>query len=355
MMNLSRCLALLLRSSTRGFFVRIAGLRPGAWTGEKRMATSTSSRAGTARPGICSRGAATVLAGVLAALASALYGDPARATVTVDGDVDLGFNCFSRADTPPRYHDGGGGALFATGFTGFVHGTCGNMGNAESSADEARGEFKVNARANERTVAWASTTLSVQVTVSGPARATSVTDTFDMFVNGTTSPFLPQPLPFPNQPTSSWQACVTGNAPSLGGTVRSPGCTSGQNFGDGNAFASTETLTLTLPMHTVPGQNFSRSDPIFTVFSLQGYAFGQERPVDSVTFWGDIDMSHTALIRQTLPSGFTFTSDQGVFLTESPLNVTPVPEPGSAVLLGCGLAALSCLRRRWHAQALRPV
>ena len=56
---------------------------------------------------------------------------------------------------------------------------------------------------------------------------------------------------------------------------------------------------------------------------------------------GLVDVSHTAVLSLTLPEGLSFTSDSGVFLTQSPSEVpSAVPEPGTVGLLSTDLVGL---------------
>lgn len=50
-----------------------------------------------------------------------------------------------------------------------------------------------------------------------------------------------------------------------------------------------------------------------------------------------LDFSNTAALALALPQGFTFTSESGVFLSQQ---ASPVPEPGTWMLLGTGLIGL---------------
>jgi PEP-CTERM motif len=55
------------------------------------------------------------------------------------------------------------------------------------------------------------------------------------------------------------------------------------------------------------------------------------------------DFSNTGQISLTLPAGDSFTSNSGVFLTQSE---SAAPEPGSLMLMGLGIAALGWIRHR---------
>jgi hypothetical protein len=56
------------------------------------------------------------------------------------------------------------------------------------------------------------------------------------------------------------------------------------------------------------------------------------------------DFSNTGQMGLVLPTGVSFTSDSGLFLTQS--EGSAVPEPGSLLLVGLGIAALGCFGRR---------
>ena len=288
------------------------------------------------------------IASALVALAAGLHAEPASAFVQVSGEVTPGgFTC----GVHETYNDGGSNQLFATGHAQADprFSNCSGNGYATSTASESRGEFTALAVATPTAVARATSSLSVNVFLNGPPGVSSVTDVFDMVVSGDTSEPLPQAAPYVPAPTSYWTACITLRSPDLGGGlgVQSFGCGQfGKRAGDGSSFEETESLTATVPMHTDPGATFSKSDPIFSIFTIEGLAVGREGPSPSdpridLRVPGDIDLSHTALIRQTLPPGFSFTSDSGVFLSESPFNT---PEPATAVLFGGGLTALAYRR-----------
>jgi len=60
---------------------------------------------------------------------------------------------------------------------------------------------------------------------------------------------------------------------------------------------------------------------------------------------GTIDFGNTATISFDLPTGVTFTSQSGVFLTQSP-TADPIPEPSTILLFGTGIAGLGAWRYR---------
>ena len=88
----------------------------------------------------------------------------------------------------------------------------------------------------------------------------------------------------------------------------------------------------TTTIHSQVSVPFVISDPLrdFEIVAFLG----------STTFAGGlVDVSHTAVLGLTLPAGLSFTSDSGVFLTQSPSTV-PSPEPGTVVMLSTGLVGL---------------
>ena len=82
----------------------------------------------------------------------------------------------------------------------------------------------------------------------------------------------------------------------------------------------------TTTIHTQVSVPFVISDPLrdFEIVAFLG---------STTQAGGFVDMSHTAVLGLTLPAGLSFTSDSGVFLTQS-------PEPGTVVLLSTGLVGL---------------
>lgn len=271
----------------------------------------------------------------------ALHVDAAFPYVFAAGDV-TNRSCYR------SYSEGGSPSTFASGAVLASPGlgqAC--HGFASSSANESKGEFKAHAIAfsdSPDTVTRARTVLQTTLVLHGPQNGTQVKDTLDLVISGNTTPPLQSPAPYPNLPTGTLRPCIRANSPGLAGTIESFGC-SHPVIGGGGDFAHTESLVLNVPI--VNGQ----SDPIHLWFSVEGVAESRYSFIDPQAPWegyryftGEIDMSHTALIRQSLPDGWTFTSDSGVFLSESPFNA-PVPEPGTALLLIGGLGLLSTARR----------
>jgi MYXO-CTERM domain-containing protein len=73
----------------------------------------------------------------------------------------------------------------------------------------------------------------------------------------------------------------------------------------------------------------------------------QAELVNSCGAGTDCDYSDTGAVSLSLPDGVTYTSDSGVFLTQSA--ESSAPEPAPAALLASGFAALVFLRRRRRA------
>jgi hypothetical protein len=80
--------------------------------------------------------------------------------------------------------------------------------------------------------------------------------------------------------------------------------------------------------------------------------------LSSETVFGstDDDYSHTAALSFTLPQGVSYTSDSGVFLTQT--QPSAVPEPSAVWLLLTGVGMVEAFRRlrpsnRWNAGAIR--
>ena len=243
--------------------------------------------------------------------------------------------------TVTSYDNGGPGSAFATGTTGEVTGGgCTGFGLADSLAQVSKGVLLAKGDTNGDFVASASATINETIHLFGPTNATQVTDTYDMAIHGTTTGR------FNDASTSEWNACIV--AFSGGATFTTPDCLT-KHEGTGGEFNLHEVLALSIP--AVHGQA-----TLQVQFSLLAEGFGTLDDFgDPVP--GTADLENTALITQTLPEGWTFTSDSGVFLTESPSGPPPVPGPASIVLLACAVAGLVSLRGgqsiRKHSQAHR--
>ena len=85
----------------------------------------------------------------------------------------------------------------------------------------------------------------------------------------------------------------------------------------------------------------SSLDPSFTLFAALSAS-----AVNS----GTADVLGSGQLRIELPPGFTFRSDSGVLLSEPAGDVGAVPEPGTVVLVGTGVAAAVCRRRARRAR-----
>jgi hypothetical protein len=86
-------------------------------------------------------------------------------------------------------------------------------------------------------------------------------------------------------------------------------------------------------------------------YSLSARAFGYTNEQTGALITGFADLGNTAYIKITLSPGWTFSSsDSPTFLSESPFNVTAVPEPETYALLFAGLLAVGMASRRRERQ-----
>lgn len=141
---------------------------------------------------------------------------------------------------------------------------------------------------------------------------------------------------------------------------------SGTELGSGlfdNIYQLTFVGVLGFQMDNFGGHpnNFSEfSDPgwgIFTNASQGGFNYsgtinatdGEAIPLTAALSLACVssetcDFSHTAAISFNLPSDVSFTSDSGVFLTQT--GASPVPEPAGFALMGTVLVALGIFRKK---------
>jgi hypothetical protein len=109
---------------------------------------------------------------------------------------------------------------------------------------------------------------------------------------------------------------------------------------DGSRTGGFDTLTMT-PSGTFGAQFFATATlapgdtftPVFENFN----------PV--CVLGATCDGTHTGALTMSLPTGVTFTSDSGIFLTQTPAT-SGTPEPGTWVLMGCGIVGLGMVRAR---------
>jgi hypothetical protein len=98
--------------------------------------------------------------------------------------------------------------------------------------------------------------------------------------------------------------------------------------------------SFTYTNNTISGFQFQGTFTVTNGESVQLF-FSQQMNCND----GEIcDFSNTGQMGLVLPTGTSFTSDSGVFLTQS--EGSAVPEPGSLLLMGLGIAAMGCFARR---------
>jgi hypothetical protein len=176
------------------------------------------------------------------------------------------------------------------------------------------------------------------VNLQGPAGATFVTDEVDMDISG----FVSGPSRFGSM--AQWTACIQ----ALYGDHQLAQTANCNVPVDGNGSVFDTVLRLTFDVPAVTGADgVVRAGLVQYSFFLGANATGLV-DVDGTLLSGTADLAHTAVITQVLPPGWSYTSESGVFLTESPTEPpSPVPEPGTTALMLGGIAAMvSRLRLR---------
>lgn len=277
---------------------------------------------------------------VVTTLVAALYSQEVRSEVMAFGGVELiGFGAPCTGALPEwRYENRGG--IEASGATPVLTGLpCLGSGHGNSSVSDPRGELKAFAIAGPTTSTTAGAQISTNMVFHGPLLATSVSGTLELNVSGITSLPRPQTPPFPDIATSGWATSIIARSTDLPGGAAQANTAQG---GDGAVFFHTESLNYTLPVYE------GSTKPVHVTFVVRAGAFGSRDPDTGSIFMGEADISHTALISVKLPPGWTFTSDSGVFLSESPLLI-PEPVPAILMMLGLGIVvvAASRCRRPW--------
>jgi hypothetical protein len=245
--------------------------------------------------------------------------DPAAPFIAVSGTLDDG-----------RY-------VFINGASGFIKG----------SADLRTGELKLFARSIGSSFVSAQVSMMETISLSPGSTYTFVFDAQGLVtLNGFASPGSSFVSVFPsltvvNGHTGIGCGPMTTSGLAPNGTIPETTSTAGSNF----------ELSVTCdldPSHSPPDGLLAGilDDPLnpkiplrFTAW-LGGTSLSTSGSIQDATFdFGD------PLITIRGPTGFTFTSSSGVFLSAAQ-PVSPAPEPSSILLLGIALAGLGFSRRK---------
>lgn len=220
------------------------------------------------------------------------------------------------------------GETFAFGTTFAIPAACSDLGGTANSTGNVRvGSLLAIASATGEASATASASMRVPLFLFGPSSATQVSYTVDMEVTGDMSG-----LRNGISQTSFWRGCISATTANQG--YASPGCF--DNIVGNGPFSRKISLALV----NIPATDgVARLDLTFFIGVTAGGFIDR-----GIYFHAFADLSHTALIRQTLPPGWTSQSDSG-FLADSPFHAE-VPEPASLGLTGAVMGLLVWLRPR---------
>jgi hypothetical protein len=257
---------------------------------------------------------------------------PARADIVYS--TFAGTRAFDSHFTETGGSDGDIGQAFALAPTAMVFGTLNAQqfsATANASANLVSGQLHVFASSDGAAASNATAHFSDLITIA-PTQG---------FVDGFLATF-----------TLTIEGTLTGNA-DAGGELQVGSTVDHADVG-GTAMC-TAAPTVCSPLTSTPGGSLTQIlvatilvDPANPIVFIQPFLFAGANDINGNFLFAESGLANfadTAQLSIDLPSGFTFTSNSGVLLTEAPQST---PEPATLPLMVAGLAALctSAWRRR---------